>query len=100
MPNKPRERALTKSTLRRSCAFIALGAGVFAAPAWAQVGTVDNAPVAQPEPQLPQDGVGNDPVTEAESGREIVVTGTLIRGSSEQAPVPIDVISSDELAKQ
>ncbi len=32
--------------------------------------------------------------------REIVVTGTLIRGSSEEAPAPIDVIGSEELAKQ
>ena len=34
------------------------------------------------------------------TNRAIVVTGTLIRGSSEDAPAPIDVISADELAKQ
>ena len=32
--------------------------------------------------------------------REIVVTGTLIRGSSEEAPAPVDVIGAEELAKQ
>lgn len=32
--------------------------------------------------------------------REIVVTGTLIRGSSEDAPAPVDVIGAEELAKQ
>jgi iron complex outermembrane recepter protein len=79
------ERALTKSTLRRSCAFIALGAGMFAAPAYAQVGQPDDE-VAEAETAAPE--------------REIVVTGTLIRGSSEEAPLPVDVISADELAKQ
>ena len=42
--------------------------------------------------------------TPAEEGvaeeREIVVTGTLIRGSSEEAPAPVDVIGAEELAKQ
>ncbi|HYD04559.1 MAG TPA: TonB-dependent receptor, partial [Reyranella sp.] len=37
---------------------------------------------------------------ETPSGPEIVVTGSLIRGSSEEAPAPVDVITSDELAKQ
>ncbi|MCA1661641.1 MAG: TonB-dependent receptor plug domain-containing protein [Novosphingobium sp.] len=37
---------------------------------------------------------------EAPTGPEIVVTGSLIRGSSEEAPAPVDVISSEELAKQ
>ncbi len=32
--------------------------------------------------------------------KEIVVTGSLIRGSSEEAPAPVDVIGSEELAKQ
>ena len=32
--------------------------------------------------------------------KEIVVTGTLIRGSSEEAPAPVDVIGAEELAKQ
>ncbi|MFC4294874.1 TonB-dependent receptor plug domain-containing protein [Novosphingobium tardum] len=49
--------------------------------------------------------VGGDPVAaqsadEAVPAKEIVVTGSLIRGSSEDAPAPVDVISADELAKQ
>ena len=58
---------------------------MFAAPALAQVGQPDDE-VAEAETAAPE--------------REIVVTGTLIRGSSESAPLPIDVISADELAKQ
>ncbi len=38
--------------------------------------------------------------TAATSEPQIVVTGTLIRGSSEEAPAPVDVISSEELARQ
>ena len=37
---------------------------------------------------------------DAAPAREIIVTGSLIRGSSEDAPAPIDVITADELAKQ
>jgi len=37
---------------------------------------------------------------DAAPAREIIVTGSLIRGSSEDAPAPIDVITSEELAKQ
>jgi len=40
------------------------------------------------------------PENDAEDAREIVVTGSLIRGSSEDAPAPIDVIGADELSKQ
>lgn len=76
---------MTKAVLRHSCACVALATGIFSAPAWAQVGQVDDA------------------TAEAEAAADepsIVVTGSLIRGSSESAPVPIDVISADELAKQ
>ncbi|MGX7952880.1 TonB-dependent receptor domain-containing protein [Tsuneonella sp. HG249] len=76
---------MSTANLRHSCAFFALAAGTFAAPAWAQVGQPDDA-TAEAEDAAPE--------------RQIVVTGSLIRGSSESAPVPIDVISSDELAKQ
>lgn len=37
---------------------------------------------------------------EAADAKEIVVTGSLIRGSREDAPAPIDVIGADELSKQ
>lgn len=38
--------------------------------------------------------------TAAENPKEIVVTGSLIRGSREDAPAPIDVIGAEELSKQ
>jgi len=76
---------MSKANLRHSCALFALAAGAVATPSWAQVGQPDDA-TAEAEDAAP--------------AREIVVTGTLIRGSSESAPVPIDVISADELAKQ
>ena len=52
--------------------------------------------------------IGGDPlpaqtspdVAEASSAPDIVVTGTLIRGTPENLAVPVDVISSEELAKQ
>ena len=74
---------MTKTALRHTCACFALATGMFASSAMAQT-----AP-------------GTDAAAEAESDtREIVVTGSLIRGSSESAPAPIDVISAEELAKQ
>ncbi|OWK33738.1 TonB-dependent receptor plug domain-containing protein [Sphingomonas dokdonensis] len=52
--------------------------------------------------------IGGDPtpaqtspnVDQASSAPDIVVTGTLIRGTPENLAVPVDVISSEELAKQ
>lgn len=69
---------MIKTSLRHTCAFIALGAGLSGHAAYAQ----DAA--ATPAAEEPQ----------------IIVTGTLIRGSTEDQPAPIDVISSEELAKQ
>lgn len=40
------------------------------------------------------------PATNDTSAPDIVVTGTLIRGTPENLAVPVDVISSEELAKQ
>ena len=75
---------MIKSNLRHTCACFALAAGMFGS----------NAAFAQTAP-------GTDAAVEAEEDApQIVVTGTLIRGSSESAPAPIDVISSEELAKQ
>lgn len=73
---------MIKTTLRHTCAGLALAAGLFGTTANAQVGTAaddDSPPQAEPE---------------------IIVTGTLIRGSTEDQPAPIDVIGSEELAKQ
>ena len=50
---------------------------------------------AQESETLPQNAEEGAP-----AGPDIIVTGSLIRGSSEQAPAPIDVITADELAKQ
>ena len=40
------------------------------------------------------------PATNDTAAPDIVVTGTLIRGTPENLAVPVDVISSEELAKQ
>lgn len=60
--------------------FVALAVATMATPAFAQSGTSD-------------DVAANDT-------REIVVTGSLIRGSREDAPAPIDVIGAEELSRQ
>jgi len=60
--------------------FVALAIATMATPAFAQSGTSD-------------DVAANDT-------REIVVTGSLIRGSREDAPAPIDVIGAEELSRQ
>ena len=74
---------MTKPKLRHSCACLALATGLFAAPAaWAQA-----------DPQDP----GDDITSEEEV---IVVTGSLIAGASEQAALPVDVISQEELIDQ
>lgn len=73
---------MTKSILRRACACLALTAGMLGSSAvWAQ---------ADPDP-------GDDAGTI--STREIVVTGTLIRGTPEDAALPVDVFSSDDIAE-
>lgn len=50
-------------------------------------------------PALAQDA-GTAAGEEEAAPKEIVVTGSLIRGSSEQASAPIDVIGADELSRQ
>jgi iron complex outermembrane receptor protein len=81
---------MSKIALRSATSLVAFAATALAAPAFAQVGqNVDE----NPAPQIAEEA---NPTV----GREIVVTGSLIRGSSEEAPAPVDVITSDELAKQ
>ena len=72
---------MTKANLRRSCACVALAAGFYTSGALAQ----------STQPSV-DETVSEEP--------QIIVTGTLIRGSTEDQPAPIDVISSEELAKQ
>jgi iron complex outermembrane receptor protein len=73
---------MTKTTLRHSCAFFALGVSLLGS----------QAAFAQTDP-------GAEAAQE-EAAPQIVVTGSLIRGSTEDQPAPVDVISADELAKQ
>ena len=73
---------MTKRELLGASALTAM-AMLWAAPAAAQVG----GPPAPP---------GQDDTVEA----EVVVTGSLIRGTPEDAALPVDVIGADELAKQ
>lgn len=62
-----------------STSFIALAVATISAPAFAQNSDADDQP---------------------SDAKEIVVTGSLIRGSSEEAPAPVDVIGAEELSKQ
>ena len=62
-----------------STSFIALAVAAISAPVFAQDSTADD---------------------KASDAKEIVVTGSLIRGSSEEAPAPVDVIGAEELSKQ
>ncbi len=68
---------MRKFQLRRSCALMALAAGCSATPVFAQ------------ETEQPQ-----------ESRDEIVVTGSLIRGTPEDSALPVDVISTEELTAE
>ena len=52
------------------------------------------------EPAYAQTAPAADTAVEEEPVKDIVVTGSLIRGSREDAPAPIDVISSEELSRQ
>lgn len=74
---------MTKSTLRRSCACFALATTMTASSAFAQAaqGADADADAAEDVPQ-------------------IVVTGSLIRGSKENSSLPVDVISQEEMINQ
>lgn len=88
---------MAKQQLLAACAFSVLAiAG--AAPAAAQVGGDAGAQ------QVPNNNAGVQPAAAADQDaspvRDIVVTGSLIRGTPEDAALPVDVIGSEELAKQ
>lgn len=82
---------MAKSFLARASALSVL-AWASATPAFAQVGG-DPAPVQTAPAPTSQD---RDP----SPTQDIVVTGTLIRGTPENLAVPVDVISGEDLAKQ
>jgi iron complex outermembrane recepter protein len=65
---------MTKTALRHTCACLALSAGMAGSAAWSQ-----------------------DAGQEAAEERQIVVTGTLIRGTPEDAALPVDVSTAEEL---
>jgi iron complex outermembrane recepter protein len=67
------------------CAASALAFGLLSAPANAQI-----------DPATPKTATE----TSADQEGEIVVTGSLIRGTRENGALPVNVISSDELQKQ
>ena len=85
---------MLKQRYMTACAVSVLACAI-AAPAAAQVGG-STTPTQATLPPDQQDAV-TTPQTEAP---DIVVTGSLIRGSAEDAAAPVDVISGDELAKQ
>lgn len=68
---------MLKLRLRRSSAFVALAAGLATSPAYAQ-----------------------DTEQSEEARDEIVVTGSLIRGTPEDSALPVDVISNEELSAE
>ncbi|MBX7495172.1 TonB-dependent receptor [Qipengyuania sp. 6B39] len=73
---------MTRLGLRHSCAFGALAiAALAASPAFAQV--------------QPEQAGADDP-----EGERIVVTGSFIRGTPEDAALPVDVFTADDLAEQ
>lgn len=77
---------MLKSRLLAACAVSVLAVGM-AAPAAAQ-----SAPSAATQPQTAE--------ADDAAAPEIVITGSLIRGTPEDAALPVDVISGDELARQ
>ena len=83
--------------IRRASSTLALAIGLaYAAPAFAQ----------QPETQTTPPGAEGSqaslPIQSSQAGeaQEIVVTGSFIRGTPEDAALPVDVISADEIQKQ
>jgi iron complex outermembrane receptor protein len=73
------------------CAVSALAFAMLSTPAMAQV--------AAASPPAPPPATSDAPQA-GDAGQDIVVTGTLIRGTRENGALPVNVISSDELDKQ
>ncbi len=79
---------MIKPTLRHTCACFALAAGLFGS----------NAAFAQDA--QPDQGTPAQSDVSTTASREIVVTGSLIRGTPKDAALPVDVFSSAELDKK
>ena len=88
---------MAKQRFLAACAFSAL-ALASTSPAMAQVGGNAGAP------DVPTQAAGQQPidqtVTEDAPIKDVVVTGSLIQGTPEDAALPVDVIGAAELAKQ
>ncbi|RDE06770.1 TonB-dependent receptor plug domain-containing protein [Sphingomonas aracearum] len=83
---------MLKKQYLAACAFSVLALGL-AAPAHAQIAADQQ---AQPEP--PTQTLPREEVQDSQAA-EIVVTGSLIRGTPEDSALPVNVIGGDELAK-
>lgn len=83
-------------TIRRATSMLAIAAALAAVPAFAQQ--------SEPVETTPPGASGTDslPIESSQAGEntEIVVTGSFIRGTPEDAALPVDVISADEIQKQ
>ncbi|RYY05144.1 MAG: hypothetical protein EON55_28330, partial [Alphaproteobacteria bacterium] len=89
---------MSKRHYMAACALSTLAIAL-ASPVHAQVG--GSATPAQAQlPADAQDTATAEVPSTVDAGPDIVITGSLIRGSSEDAAAPVDVISGDELAKQ
>ena len=88
---------MAKQQFLAACAFSVL-AVAGASPAAAQVGGDSGAQQVPSNTAGVQPGAANDQTAAPE--KDIVVTGSLIRGTPEDAALPVDVIGNDELAKQ
>ena len=88
---------MAKQRLLAACAFSTLAVAL-TSPAAAQVGGNAGAQ------QVPTQAAGQQPVdqtvTEDAPIKDVVVTGSLIQGTPEDAALPVDVIGAAELAKQ
>jgi iron complex outermembrane receptor protein len=92
----------------RSASGLAIAAGLAAAaPAWGQqADTVQTTPQAQeqapaaPVAQAPEQTPAAAPQAASGASDRVVVTGSLIAGASEDAPLAVDVYSAEELAQQ
>ena len=87
-------------TKRHYMAACALSTLAFALANSAQAQISGNATPAQAELPANAQDVATAGPQEVDTGPDIIVTGLLIRGSTEDAAAPVDVISGDELAKQ
>ena len=90
-----------KRRLATSCALAAASlcsSGLWAGDAYAQ------AVGSSPQPSSPATATeptrGASPAGDGRTVDEVVVTGSLIRGTPEGAALPVDVIGADELARQ